>query len=130
MKEKDFDEIPLKTQVGLKLGARPHDKIVKFSKWYHAQSNAQNSFFSMVEHMIDRFGYVDICDHEIAKKLHTEMLHFSNPPEYVEAISNKAAVTLDSSTEKEPETPSKTQTESTKKPTGLTISKDMAERSF
>jgi len=76
MVESNVEPTKLKTSVLLKYTSRPEEKILKFSKFYHAQSNFQNSVLSMVEHMIDRFGYVDICDHEISKKLHTEMLQF------------------------------------------------------
>lgn len=112
MDNKNIEEIPLKTQVGLKFNSRSHDKIVKFSKWYHAQSNAQNSFFSMVEHMIDRFGYVDICDHEIAKKLHTEMLHFVNEIDHIQSIQSNTPTEVKNT----PEPILKTQTTNDSKP--------------
>lgn len=77
MVEKEDKDFVLKDQVSLKFTSRPHETKVKFSKWYAAQNNVQNSMLSIVEHMIDRFGNVDVCDHEIAKKLYTEMIHFN-----------------------------------------------------
>lgn len=58
--------------------SRNDEKKLKFTKWLAAQSNPQSSFLSLIEHCIDRFGYEDVTDHEIAKKLHTEILYFNN----------------------------------------------------
>jgi hypothetical protein len=74
---KKNEDNDLKEKALLNYAARPHETKVKFSEWCNAQHNLQNSFLSLVEHMIDRFGYVDVCDHDIAKKLHTEILYFN-----------------------------------------------------
>lgn len=72
------EKIKIKNQFLINLGSRPDDKKVKFTKWINAQSNAQNSFLALIEHMIDRFGYEDITDHEVSRKLFSERLHFNN----------------------------------------------------
>ncbi|MED4057217.1 hypothetical protein ACQRXC_28890 (plasmid) [Niallia taxi] len=72
------EEIKLKETFLINIKSRNDEKKLKFSKWLQAQSNPQNSFLSLIEHCIDRFGYEDVTDHEIAKKLHTEILYFNN----------------------------------------------------
>ncbi|KGX85202.1 hypothetical protein [Pontibacillus litoralis] len=62
----------------MNISSKSEVKKEKFTRWIDAQSNAQNSIFSLIEHSIDRYGYEDITDHEIAKKLHTEMLYYNN----------------------------------------------------
>lgn len=72
----------------INLSSRNPDSIAKFSKWLDSQTNPQSSFLALIEHSIDRFGYADVMDHEIAKKMHTEYLYFNNdnitPPNTIE----------------------------------------------
>ncbi|HDR6957813.1 MULTISPECIES: hypothetical protein [Bacillus cereus group] len=44
----------------------------KINKWCDNQEKIQVSLTSLVLHMIDRFGYKNITDHEIQKLLHQE----------------------------------------------------------
>lgn len=62
----------------INLSSRNPDSIAKFSKWLDSQTNPQSSFLALIEHSIDRFGYADVMDHDIAKKMHTEYLYFNN----------------------------------------------------
>lgn len=78
MSNKSNEELKLKGKFLINIESRTEEKKLKFTKWLNAQSNPQNSFLSLIEHCIDRFGYVDVTDHEIAKKLHTEILYFNN----------------------------------------------------
>lgn len=72
------EELKIKEQFLINIKSRNDEKKLKFTKWLNAQSNPQNSFLSLIEHCIDRFGYEDVTDHEIAKRLHTEILYFNN----------------------------------------------------
>lgn len=72
------EELKIKEQFLINIKSRNDEKKYKFTKWLNAQSNPQNSFLSLIEHCIDRFGYEDVTDHEIAKKLHTEILYFNS----------------------------------------------------
>lgn len=72
------EELKIKEQFLINIKSRNDEKKLKFTQWLNAQSNPQNSFLSLIEHCIDRFGYVDVTDHEIAKKLHTEILYFNS----------------------------------------------------
>ena len=67
------EEMKIKEQFLINIKSRNDEKKYKFTKWLNAQSNPQNSFLSLIEHCIDRFGYEDVTDHGIAKKLHTEI---------------------------------------------------------
>jgi len=68
----------------------------KINKWCDNQEKIQVSLTSLVLHMIDRFGYKNITDHEIQKLLHQEfpLTHISteeaiaNPVEKIEKISD------------------------------------------
>lgn len=62
----------------INLSSRNPESIAKFSNWLDVQTNPQSSFLAMIEHSIDRFGYVDVMDHEVSKKMHTEYLYFNN----------------------------------------------------
>lgn len=62
-------------QILVRLEGRPN--MERIYKWLEAQNNASLSTLSMINHMIDRFGYVDIMDHEVSKKLYQELLHFN-----------------------------------------------------
>ncbi|EJQ01739.1 hypothetical protein [Bacillus cereus] len=44
----------------------------KINKWCDQQEKIQVSLTSLVLHMIDRYGYRNITDHEIQKLLHQE----------------------------------------------------------
>lgn len=44
----------------------------KINKWCDQQEKIQVSLTSLVLHMIDRFGYKNITDHDIQKLLHQE----------------------------------------------------------
>ncbi|WP_368298890.1 hypothetical protein [Cytobacillus firmus] len=72
------EELKIKEQFLINIKSRNDEKKYKFTKWLNAQSNPQNSFLSLIEHCIDRFGYEDVTDHEIAKKLHTEILYYNS----------------------------------------------------
>lgn len=72
------EESKLKETFLINFKSRNDEKKLKFTKWLAAQSNPQSSFLSLIEHCIDRFGYQDVTDHEIAKKLHTEILYYNN----------------------------------------------------
>lgn len=72
---KDGEKI--REQLLINIKSRSDEKKIKFTKWCNAQSNVQNSILSLIEHSIDRFGYADITDHEIAKKLYMEILYFN-----------------------------------------------------
>lgn len=48
------------------------------TEWINNQSNATNSLITLIEHMIDRYGYSDITSFEVAKKMHLEKLVFDN----------------------------------------------------
>lgn len=73
-------DMKIKDKFPINLSSRSEEKRIKFTKWLNAQSNAQNSFLALVEHMVDRFGFADVTEHEIAKKLFTEKLEFENTP--------------------------------------------------
>lgn len=60
----------------IKPGSRSEETKQKFSAWIDAQSNAQNSILSLILHSIDRFGYEDVMEHDIARKMYLERLHF------------------------------------------------------
>lgn len=75
------EEMKIKEQFLINIKSRNDEKKYKFTKWLNAQSNPQNSFLSLIEHCIDRFGYEDVTDHEIAKKLHTEILYYNSNEE-------------------------------------------------
>ncbi|MCM3113595.1 hypothetical protein [Lederbergia lenta] len=72
------EELKIKSKFLINIESRTDEKKLKFTQWLSAQSNPQNSFLSLIEHCIDRFGYEDVTDHEIAKRLHTEILYFNN----------------------------------------------------
>lgn len=76
---KNDDDLKIKNSFLINLNSRSEEKKTKFTRWINAQSNAQSSILSVIEHMIDRFGYEDVMDHEVARKLYMEQLHFSNP---------------------------------------------------
>lgn len=56
---------------------KSEEKKQKIYAWLQCQENQTNSILSLIEHAIDRFGYKDIMDHSISKKLYTEMLVFN-----------------------------------------------------
>lgn len=68
----------------------------KINKWCDNQEKIQVSLTSLVLHMIDRFGYKNITDHEIQKLLHQEfpLTHISteeaisDPVEKIEKIDS------------------------------------------
>jgi hypothetical protein len=72
------DEMKIKDKFLINIASRTDEKKIKFTKWLNAQTNPQNSFLSIIEHCIDRFGYEDVTDHDIAKRLHTEILYFNH----------------------------------------------------
>lgn len=78
MNKNGKDEIKIKGKFLINIESRTEEKKLKFTKWLNAQSNPQNSFLSLIEHCIDRFGYEDVMDHEVARKLYTELLYFNN----------------------------------------------------
>ncbi|MEK6189799.1 MAG: hypothetical protein N2A99_02280 [Carnobacterium alterfunditum] len=84
------ENLKLKNTFLIKITNRSDEKKMKFTKWVNAQNNAQNSFMTLIEHMIDRYGYEDITDHEIARKLYKEQLHF-NGEEIVPENQQKTA---------------------------------------
>lgn len=71
-------EFKLKPRQSVNIESRSEEAIARFSKWVHEQNNFSSSILSLVEHCIDRFGYEDVLQHDIAKKLHKEQLYFSN----------------------------------------------------
>lgn len=75
---KNSGEKKIRKTFPINLSSRSEEKQLKFTDWINAQSNAQNSILSLIEHSIDRFGYVDVTDHDVAKKLYTEILTFNN----------------------------------------------------
>ncbi|MGM0941303.1 MAG: hypothetical protein ACQEWU_10120 [Bacillota bacterium] len=79
MKSTDQEnQLKIKSKFLINIDSRTEEKKKKFTEWLAVQRNPQNSFLSLIEHCIDRFGYEDVTDHEIAKKLHTEILYFNN----------------------------------------------------
>jgi len=74
----DKKDFKLKPRQTVNIESRSEETIARFSKWVHNQSNVSSSILSLVEHCIDRFGYVDVLEYEIAKKLYTEQLYFSD----------------------------------------------------
>lgn len=87
MAKKNNVELKIKDKFLINIQSRPDEKKEKFTKWLSAQNNPQNSFLSLVEHCIDRFGYADIMEHEISKKLHTELV-YSKSQEQVQLSGN------------------------------------------
>lgn len=69
-------ELKVRGKFLINIESRSEEKRIKFTKWINAQNNPQSSFLSLIEHCIDRFGYADVMEHEVAKKLHTELLYF------------------------------------------------------
>ncbi|MEK5105006.1 hypothetical protein MKX83_23995 [Cytobacillus sp. FSL M8-0252] len=67
------------------------EKKEKISEWINNQDNYTKSILSLIEHVIDRFGYVDVTDHKIAGKLHTEKLYFEGK-DIVPNIQEKAII--------------------------------------
>ncbi len=98
----ESNDFKIKDRFPINLSSRSEEKRIKFTKWLNAQSNAQNSFLALVEHMVDRFGYTDITDYEVAKKLFTEKLEFDQARDY--AIKNDQQPTaVNHSNERVPE---------------------------
>ncbi|SEP33466.1 hypothetical protein [Paenibacillus sp. OK076] len=63
---------PKRKNVSWRVGElQEHEKI---NRWIDEQSNIQLSLASLVLHMIDRFGYRNITDHDIQKILYQEPL--------------------------------------------------------
>lgn len=63
---------PTRKHVSWRVGElKEHEKV---NRWVDAQSNIQLSLASIVLHMIDRFGYRDITEHDIQKILYQEPL--------------------------------------------------------
>ena len=58
----------------IKLDNRTEATQQRISNWLDQQGNATASVLSIIEHMIERFGYVDMMDHEISKILFSELL--------------------------------------------------------
>lgn len=44
--------------------------------WINAQDNVTASVLSLIQHSVDRFGFVDVLDHEISKRLFAETLMY------------------------------------------------------
>lgn len=72
------NEMKLKNSFLLNMKSRNDKQKKMFTDWINAQSNPQNSFLALINHMVDRFGYADIMDHEVSKKLYREMMYFNN----------------------------------------------------
>lgn len=63
---------PTRKHVSWRVGElKEHEKV---NRWIDAQSNIQLSLASIVLHMIDRFGYRNITEHDIQKILYQEPL--------------------------------------------------------
>lgn len=70
----------------------------RINKWLDAQGNYTISVVSIIEHMIDRFGYVDVMDHDVIKQLHNELFLYkqnvyANSPQF----NNSEHITSNSS---------------------------------
>ncbi|MFS0783355.1 hypothetical protein [Bacillus sp. 1P06AnD] len=50
----------------------------KIKNWLAAQSNATQSILSLIEHSIDRYGYTDVEDHEVRRKMYLEIVTFNS----------------------------------------------------
>ncbi|WP_337035802.1 hypothetical protein [Paenibacillus illinoisensis] len=63
---------PTRKHVSWRVGElKEHEKV---NRWIDEQSNIQLSLASIVLHMVDRFGYRDITEHDIQKILYQEPL--------------------------------------------------------
>ncbi|APO48517.1 hypothetical protein BS614_30820 (plasmid) [Paenibacillus xylanexedens] len=63
---------PTRKHVSWRVGElKEHEKV---NRWIDAQSNIQLSLASIVLHMVDRFGYRNITEHDIQKILYQEPL--------------------------------------------------------
>lgn len=67
----------IKGTIYLNFKNKSEEKKKKINDWLQNQENQTNSILSLIEHAIDRFGNSDIMDHSISKKMHTELLYFS-----------------------------------------------------
>ena len=56
--------------------SKSEDTKVKIGEWLSNQKNQSNSILTLIEHAIDRFGNVDIMNHEVSRRLYLERLYF------------------------------------------------------
>lgn len=92
LKGRIFVPHKIRQQFPINLEKRNDTTKVKINKWLDAQSNYSASVISIIEHMIERFGYVDVTDREISRKLYEEILHVG----YKEIQLEKTEINIDS----------------------------------
>jgi len=71
MSQEDIPKIKKQLPV-VKLDKRSQQTQERISKWVEAQSNYSSSIITIIEYMINRFGYVDVTDFDIIKTLSNE----------------------------------------------------------
>lgn len=87
-KQQNDKDLKVKESFLIKINSRNENQKITFTRWINAQNKPQDSLLAIINHMVDRFGYVDVMDHEISKKLYTEMLHFDNSSEVITTTDN------------------------------------------
>lgn len=91
------DNLKIKKQLPVvKLDKKDQQTQERLSRWLEAQSNYSLSIITLIENMIDRFGYVDITNHEVLKKLYTEKLYYENDLKSPENQNIKSSNNLES----------------------------------
>lgn len=71
-------EVEIKNSLYFNMKNRNEKQKRTVTEWINNQSNATNSLITLIEHMIDRYGYSDITSFEVAKKMHLEKLVFDD----------------------------------------------------
>lgn len=72
------ENLEIKKQILIKLDKKEKAVQQRISRWLSAQTNYSLSIITLIENMIDRFGYSDITNHEVLKKLYTERMYYQN----------------------------------------------------
>ncbi|MFE5473877.1 hypothetical protein [Bacillus safensis] len=79
-------ETKIKNTIYINITKKSETKKQKIAKWCENQPNLTNSVLSLIEHAIDRFGYEDVTDHDVERKLYIERLHFDSKGNHHESF--------------------------------------------
>jgi|SRR5699024_5501935 len=61
-----------------------HSESEKLNKWLDQQKHIQQSIATLVLHAVDKYGYVNMTDYQMQKKLISETAYINQPPEVPE----------------------------------------------
>lgn len=81
-----------RTQIPFKLDRLTEKEQIMVNRWADKQQNMQNSFTSIVLHMINRYGYVDFMDFDVQRELFTESLGTLSVQEPKETMSTSQII--------------------------------------